>query len=226
MASSGGPDTISDGLVLALDAANKISYPGSGTSWYDLIGTTRGTLTNGPTFNNGNNGNIVFDGVDDYVPLNSSITLGNTFTINAFIKLTGNNADTSVVGTDANGGDNWFGVFNNKVFAYYTQISDVNNSSVVGNTTLLNNLWYCISVTINVSTVTLYLNGVFDGTKTESFTIGGWTGFYAVGRRSYGIAQRYFYGSIANVTLYNRVLSSSEILQNYNDTKTRFGILS
>jgi hypothetical protein len=54
MACSGGPDGISDGLVLALDAANKVSYPGSGTGWYNLSGTVNsGSLKNGPTFNGG-----------------------------------------------------------------------------------------------------------------------------------------------------------------------------
>ncbi len=57
------PKLVTSGLVLCLDAANKLSYPGSGTSWYDLSGNNyNGTLTNGPTFNNGNGGSIVFDG--------------------------------------------------------------------------------------------------------------------------------------------------------------------
>lgn len=59
---------VTNGLVLALDAAKKDSYPGSGTVWRDISGNgNNGTLTNGPTFNSGNGGSIVFDGVDDYV---------------------------------------------------------------------------------------------------------------------------------------------------------------
>jgi hypothetical protein len=64
----GGPDTITDGLVLYLDAANTKSYIGSGTTWKDLSGNSNdGTLTNEPTFDSGNSGSIVFDGVDDFV---------------------------------------------------------------------------------------------------------------------------------------------------------------
>ena len=64
----GGPDIITDGLVLYLDAANTKSYIGSGTTWKDLSGNSNdGTLTNGPTFDSGNSGSIVFDGVDDFV---------------------------------------------------------------------------------------------------------------------------------------------------------------
>jgi len=67
MATRGGPKIITDGLVLSLDAANTKSYPGTGTVWKDLSGNgNNGTLVNGPTFNSGNNGSIVFDGVNDY----------------------------------------------------------------------------------------------------------------------------------------------------------------
>ena len=60
------PKISTDGLVLALDTANRKSYPGSGTVWNDLSGNgNNGSLINGPTFNGANGGSIVFDGVDD-----------------------------------------------------------------------------------------------------------------------------------------------------------------
>lgn len=69
------PKIVTNGLVLALDAANNKSYPGSGVTWYDLSGNgNNGTLTNGPTFNVGNLGSIVFDGTNDYVSFNNSGT--------------------------------------------------------------------------------------------------------------------------------------------------------
>ena len=67
MAFSYSPKIVTDGLVFAVDAANKKSYPGSGTTWTDLAGSNDGTLTNGPTFDSGNGGSIVFDGSDDYI---------------------------------------------------------------------------------------------------------------------------------------------------------------
>ena len=70
------PKIVTSGLVLCLDAANKLSYPSTGTSWYDLTSTGYvGTLTNGPTFNGSNGGTIVFDGVDDYVSVSSAQSL-------------------------------------------------------------------------------------------------------------------------------------------------------
>jgi len=219
------PQIVYNGLVLALDAGDKSSYSGAGTTWNDLSGNSNnGTLTNGPTFNVNDGGSIVFDGVDDYALLGSSVTLGNTFTINAFVKLAGSNNDTSIVGTDANGSDNWFGIASNVIYAFYTQTADVNNASTYGATILSYNRWYYLSMVVNVSTVTVYLNGILDGSSTQLFTIGSWNGNYAIGRRSSSVAQRYFYGNIANVTFYNRVLTAKEILQNYNAGRVRFGV--
>jgi len=79
---------VTNGLVLALDAADRNSYISGSTTWRDLTSNSfNGTLTNGPTFNSANGGSIVFDGVDDYAPLTGTINLGNTFTILSWIKL-------------------------------------------------------------------------------------------------------------------------------------------
>jgi hypothetical protein len=60
------PSIVMNNLVLCLDAGNSKSYPGSGTTWYNLIpGGVNGTLTNGPTYSSANGGVIVLDGVND-----------------------------------------------------------------------------------------------------------------------------------------------------------------
>ena len=87
MSGISGPKIITSGCVLSLDAADKLSYKGSGTSWYDLSGNSNtGTLTNGPTFSAGNQGNIVFDGVDDYlITANQPLTNNSSFTLECFV---------------------------------------------------------------------------------------------------------------------------------------------
>jgi hypothetical protein len=97
MAISYNPRIVTDGLVLALDAGNPKSYPGSGTAWTDLSGNgNTGTLVNGVGFDSGNLGSLVFDGVNDYVvhtsnltainniTNSSSFTFSSTFKLNAF----------------------------------------------------------------------------------------------------------------------------------------------
>jgi hypothetical protein len=70
-----GPKIVTDGLVLCLDAANRKSYPGTGTAWNDLSGNgNNGTLVNGPTFSSANGGNLSFDGTNDY----TEVTTRNT----------------------------------------------------------------------------------------------------------------------------------------------------
>jgi len=185
------------------------------------------TIINANTtfYDTSNGGSIIFDGTNDYLSISgNNINLGNTFTLNAVVKLTSDNSDTSIIGTSANGSDNWFGINTNKLYTFFTEIADVNNNSLTGNTTLLNGVWYYVTVTINGSTVTCYLNGVSDGTKTVAFTIGGWNGAFAIGRRSPDVAQRYLNGNIAHLNGYNRVLSATEVLQNFNAVRSRFGI--
>jgi hypothetical protein len=87
MAGSSGPDLVQNGLVLALDAADKNSYRGTGTTWSDLSGNNNtGTLTNGPTFNGGNGGSIVFDGVDDYADFGNVLASLTNLTLECFVK--------------------------------------------------------------------------------------------------------------------------------------------
>jgi len=88
MGISRGPKIVSSGLVLCLDAANKLSYPGTGTTWTDLSGTGKNlTLTNGPTFNAGNMGSIVFDGTNDYAVVNP-VSAFNIYCISMWFKPT------------------------------------------------------------------------------------------------------------------------------------------
>jgi hypothetical protein len=87
MALSRGPKIVTNGLVLAVDAADKNSYKGSGTTWKDVSGNAyNGTLTNGPTFSNVNRGVIVFDGVDDYADFGNVLASLTNLTLECFVK--------------------------------------------------------------------------------------------------------------------------------------------
>lgn len=77
MGITANPDIVDNNLALLLDAADRNSYPGSGTIWRDLAGSNNGTLTNGPTFSSANGGNIVFDGTDDFVNLAQAVSASN-----------------------------------------------------------------------------------------------------------------------------------------------------
>ena len=223
MSGKTGPDIIESGLVLCLDAANKNSYPGSGTTWTDLSGNgNNGTLTNGPTFNAGNQGSIVFDGVDDYVGCgnNSSINLTSYITLSAWTKKAyGSSASVAI----DKGRDNYgawsllFDVVANKV-EFHCRISGT-NSSVVSNTSYGNNIWTNITTVFTGTNLLIYINGILDNTTNISGTIGTNAIDFSIGKANDGFN---WSGQVSNVFIYNRALTATEVLQNYNATKSRF----
>ena len=221
------PKIITDGLVLYLDAANTRSYPGTGTVWSDLSrGGNNGTLINGPTFNGANGGSIVFGGTDDYVKPPASTTLQLTnFTLSSWVRINVQNINQFIIDTSTNGS---FG------YGYSYRINSDNkirfwafdaNNNLNSNTTISPNIWYNILVTYNNTSKlqSIYINGVFDisNTHTNTFVVSTVANLQIGGSSILG---GYFNGRIAQTTFYNRTLSETEILQNYNATKTRFGL--
>jgi hypothetical protein len=208
------------GLTVNIDAGYTPSYPKTGNTWYDVSYSGNNvTLFNSPSFNSGNGGNIVFDGVNDYGWISTSVNAGNPNTVCAIVKLNGpqpTSLTSSVYSPLANGSDNWLGFSNKSLFLYATESSDVNNFQLFGTIPIdtSNTAWYFITSVISGNTASLYVNGSLDISVTKAFTIGSWGGAGAyVGARL--PSQRFFKGSIANISVYNRALSQSEILQNY-----------
>jgi len=215
---------VTNGLILALDAAKRDSYPGTGTTWNDISGNrNNGTLTNGPTFNSADGGSIVFDGVDDRVNLTSSPNLTNNFSISIWTRIT-----TSTPG---------------HMFGFYVSSSPFNGWALACSFNPVNsgtlNFWdgtawrnsginisdsllRYITVTINnTDLISFYINGVFN-ISVQGSNIPLYVGNKTIGSRSDGLTP--LKGNIYNTQLYNRVLSSTEILQNFNATKGRYGL--
>jgi hypothetical protein len=211
---------VKDGLILDLDAAKKDSYPGSGTVWGDIAGSSVvGTLINGPTFSSGNGGSIVFDGVDDGVNLSSTITLGNgNWTVSmwsyansfptSFGRLLSNNNSGPV--------SNAFGMASGKI-SYHSYL--VSWTQQLGNTTLNIGNWYNL-VWVNTSgSMVMYVNGVVDSNSFTSTTSNGGP-INCIGKNWVNS----FSGRVATTQIYNRALIQSEITQNYNALKGRYGL--
>ncbi len=226
------PRIVTSGLVLALDAAERLSYPRTGTTWRDLSGNNNtGTLTNGPIFNAGNMGSILFDGVDDYVE-NTSPNLGITgnasVTLSCWFYFTGG-SNTYVLLAYGNGPDA-LDTFALTVNTGYSVTFSFNGGSYVGSNqnVITTNTWYNLVGTktpgaINTTTK-LYLNGseisiVFASTDTPNVV----SRVIRVGRWVADAYPYYFQGRVANCLIYNRALSATEISQNYNVVKSRFG---
>jgi len=220
-----GPNIIRENLLLAFDAANTKSYPGTGTTWTGLGSGVTATLT-GATFDTDS---ILFDGTNDYAEITGTVNLGTQFSIMSWIKASDLASGTGNVYTPlANGVDNWFGISNNRVQFVGTETSDINNFSLVGSTSMTSTSeWYCIGCTVDGSggntTVKVFLDGEHDGTTTKTFVLGAWNAASnnTIGRRG-SISQNYFPGNIATLHMYTSTLSEDDMYQNYIATKERF----
>ena len=206
---------VTQGLVLDLDAAKRDSYVGTGTAWNDISGNrNNGTLTNGPTFNSANGGSIVFDGTNDYITLTNNSLPTQAYTINCWIK---SPSVIPVVDYDM--------IISTSQFYWYLAIAinrfriDNNSSGTFAfGPTVIPNTIYNITITRSSNIDTTYVNSVNYGTVGNSVTL---SGNWEIGRWAYS-PSHYWNSNIYQVQLYNRALSASEVLQNYNATKTRY----
>ena len=230
-----GNRIVTDGLIFALDAANPSSYPGSGTTWNDLTpNKNNGTLTNGPTFNSANAGSIVFDGVNDYVriPNASSFIPTDDITIGGWQYLIGRDS-TFMMCSNGSGANELLmynghsGLFPEKIALAFSSPSGT-ATWLVSSTSIPLNQWTYIIGTRESGTVKLFINGQLDGSNTQSGTLNFSSSPLFMGvdvdSGTEGGLGNYFEGNIASQHIYNRALSASEVLQNYNALKGRFGL--
>lgn len=230
----GGPrfGIVQDGLVLNLDAGNVLSYPGSGTTWFDLTGNDDGTLINGPTFDSANGGSIVFDGINDYVNLGTNINFSdyiNGFTIGFWVKVLNTSQFRRYLFSKRNtvGTDNQFSIIYGYVantFELYGGVSGGASQNIRTNSQISvnDNNWHFLYYTVGATT-TGYLDAIskFTNNYASLTFVSSTNNNFLSTYNSIG-----FFGnfSIANMVLYNRILSSTEVLQNYNATKKIFGL--
>ena len=214
----GKSGVITNGLVLYLDTAFAESYPKGGTTWYDLSGNgNHGTLTNGPTFNSGNGGSIVFDGTNDYVDLNYNFGIFSSYTFSFWARQ--DVANRFLVSYKSSTfsqywyGDNSWKYIHGGVSGEYYYPKNLNIP--LGS-------WGNFVVTYDGSNVSIYRQGVFQGQQSTTGT-SDWTSGIMLGNAV--TINNYAYGGrISNFGLYNRALSSTEITQNYNALKGRYGL--
>lgn len=220
------PEIVTDGLAFCIDAANARSYITGSSTCNDLSGNgNTGTFTNGTTFSSGNPGAFTFDGVDDYIDCGNgtSLQITGNITIVAWVNPINFSVFHGIVGKTLSGVA--------APYDYYISTSGI-PTLVRGNGTVFQaraatnactaNVWQQVAVTQSGTAVTHYLNGNSNGTPTLSTTIGNAVTNLRVGSRDNGFTK--FNGRIAQVSMYNRALSASEILQNYNTLKIRFGL--
>lgn len=224
-----GPNIVKDGLMFCFDAANPISYPGTGTTWSSVNESqTVGTLINLPAFNTYNAGAITLNGTDTYIQVNNFDNTASTiYSFDMFVRWrTSNNGmfmgfsgydvwtNGTRIGWNTGAGD-----------LYGISSTQVNNLNLIGTT---NENWhhYVFIFSTQIQNNKMYIDGQeqtlsqqrgstnLTSTRTfqNSFRIGIWPNNLTY----------IFNGDFANFKVYNRAITPAEATQNYNALKPRF----
>ena len=223
---------VTNGLVLNVDAGFTPSYPTINTTWYNVSPSgNNGTLTNGPTFNSTDGGSIVFDGVDDFVTCGNYQASNTNCSVSIWAKSNNSPSGTRYPFGWANSGP-YISQNNIAVLSGGVNIAvicrDTNSITVQVNSTNFtfnNNVWHNIVLVRDVGNVYLYINGTLNNSGVVSGSFGSFDNVPLNIGVHPGLSSTVFPGSIAQVFVYNNFsLSSTQVLNNYNTTKSRFGL--
>jgi len=205
---------VAEGLIYALDAANTRSYSGSGITSYSLVGVANGALNNGTGFTTSFGGGFVFDGSNDHIQIDKTLLSGTQdFTISLWIEGNG-------IGSFGNFpagnlqvlyGSTYLGMWLGNSSAYAASPGTYYRSGP-------NNF---VVSRLNGSDLFVYYNASLIDTGSSSVEIGNTTNYRIGLNTSNGEALN---GKVYSLNIYNRALSVTEIRQNYNATKKRFGL--
>ena len=237
-----------NGLVLNLDAGNANSYPGTGTTWFDLASGNNGTLTNGPTYDIANGGSIVFDGVNDYVVTNdTSFRFGNKFSMNLWfywdgLNKTNNSLFSKRMGSAGNYNQYAMGISNGdtqyggtgKVLFFYARVDGSTGGNDPFDVSITYTLptagFYNACIVMDTNSQKLYVNGILVGSNSKNLS-----------GKTYNIAGRelilgaargenatdliaYASTKINRFSVYSYSLTETEVISNFNSTRGRFGL--
>ena len=234
MAEIAGPNIITTGLILSLDAADINSYPGSGTTWYNTANSAlNASLTNGTSYSTANKGTMVLDGTNDIISAPSVNQLGaipnQAFEI--WVKSPGLGPgknlgglicpDYGMISYIAGDGNIVYYLYNTDgTFGY---VMNLGTSGV----NCFDNKWHHIVCTRSASTAVIYVDGVARATTSGGGVWSGstvWSGMAtSIGNNPNDVYYN-LYGNIAIAKIYNVYLTADNVLQNYNVIKSRFGL--
>jgi len=223
---------VTQGLVLNLDAGIKGSYPGTGDTWTDISNNgNNGTLINGPTFSSDDYGSIVFDGVNDYVlipshPTSSGLTLSfwaympSTFSV--ISTLIGDGLQNNTIG--------YIWIYRSGTNSMQWQFATDTVRGLINDTIIFSgslDSWANYVFVANYTnhptgSLTTYKNGVLSATNTFPNVQIPLSRTRFIG--TYNGSLFNLSGSISSYLEYNRALTQTEITQNFNAYRSRYGI--
>lgn len=213
---------VQSGLTLQLDAGKSESYPGSGSTWYDLVSPQQNiTLVNSPTYTSSSPSYFTFNsGSSQYGSGSGAVLSPTSYTKSVWFYLN-SYVDNNILSSNT-GGHYMFFQGGNKMYNGHSNWAGF-PSNFPSTATFSLNTWYCATLTFNTTDgMKLYINGSLDSTYTTIKTA--YTGNGSTNLACYSLGGNLLNGRISKVYCYDRSLSSDEVLQNYNSDKAQFGL--
>jgi hypothetical protein len=210
------PSITTDNLIVNLDAGNTNSYPGTGATWTNLVDDTDYTISNG-AFDSGNGGSIVFNGTSTFVPIGTPLSNGTDFTKEAWVNADIVTAARNILSSESN-------VFWNNGSTLSGGVDD--SYSLVTSASFPTLVWRHVVLTFDdaVNTMRLYINGA-QVSENTGVTLSYVSEIERIGAHfSGGNPVSFWDGKIAEVRVYTEALAAEDVLANYNNTKTRYGL--
>lgn len=228
------PPIVTDGLFFNLDAGNPASYPGTGTTWYDLSGNGRNASLSGPIiYNTSSGGELIFNGNSTSVLTNYDNNFTTNFTVNSWFKASLLQSGRFLISKNsyfANSTTDFPFSIETPANLVRARISSGDDFSADADVSSSINVdtWYNLSTTYNQNVFCLYLNGQLVSSQNTSITLSSNSQYWTIGKAAQEVSvspgSTYFSGSISNISIYNRSLTQQEVTQNFNALKNRYGL--
>ena len=227
MALSHSPRIVTDGLVLCLDASDPQSYSGSGTAWSDRSGNgNHGTLVNGPTFNS--DGYIELDGTNDRIASGAKLSGTENGSIYLWCNPTSSNPNAMLAYQSSGVGRIWIYVSSSGVLSLNTYFGSGKDFYLSGSSSSIKDKWGLITVTFDRNGYQkIYYNAELTASRdiSTASSISWNSGYLSLGGFDYNGPSWYTaQNKAAKFMAYNVEHTSAQIAQNYNATKSKFGL--
>ena len=226
MANLYGPRIVTDGLICYLDAANRKSYPGTGTTWYDLSSNAyQATIANGPVFSEANKGSFNCDPTNDFIYLNNTMNTAYVTVSVIYKKDSSSGTSDHIVWNkeyvwelrDVSNNLSWAVSASNRSWFWYDTGYDVTLNQILK-----------VDITYDGNYVKTWINGSLyhtytypaGGTLTQSSSYPKLNSRHSTQTTWQNGGDHTYY----NFSVYNRALNADEIKQNYEALKGRYGL--
>ena len=222
---------VTSNLLLHLDAANATSYPGSGTTWFDLSGNGNNfTLVNSPTYvSDGNASAFDFTRTSfHHATSTGSINLQRDFTLEIWLNFDDVSVVTGFWGQGVASSNQAIAIYARDLNASTDTVkftmynNDMETGAISNVTGVWSHLTFTYSNTSPSYTKQIYRNGALAASAAGNQYLG--SGVLRVGAPYGALNQEMMEGKIAVARAYSKILSAAEVLQNYNAEKSRYGL--